>query len=138
MWSIITYTNKISGKVLYVAVHGVPKGKEPTMGDIAQHVKEWMPSIFETKEAANAYVAKMMNVCSDCGGTICDCCYTSEELARMANWKPEPPKDEMDENDLLLAQNPELWYTNFRKRTLQHVLVVGCNCSGSEVCGDCR
>ena len=137
MWSIISYTNKISGKVLYVAVHGVPKGMEPTMGDIAKHVKEWMPSIFETKEAANAYVAEKMNTCSDCGGTICDCCYTSEELGRMAAWKPTASKDDMDENDLLLAQFPELWYSR-RNRSLQHILIVGCNCSGTEVCGDCR
>jgi len=42
-----------------------------------------------------------------------------------------------DENEMMLAQVPELWHSNHAERSLQHILVVGCNCDGYDRCGDC-
>ena len=42
-----------------------------------------------------------------------------------------------DENEMMLAQMPELWHSNHAERSLQHILVVGCNCDGYDRCGDC-
>ena len=85
-------------------------------------------------------------MCTDCGRYCCDCCYTSAEMERMGFfWKPPVieedeffEEDELDETDLMLLQFPEFWYTDFRKRTLQHALMVGCNCSATEICSDCK
>jgi hypothetical protein len=45
--------------------------------------------------------------------------------------------DDYDEIDMLLAQTPELWFSNYQIRTLAHVLIFGCNCDGYDACGDC-
>ena len=42
-----------------------------------------------------------------------------------------------DENEMMLVQMPELWHSNHAERSLQHILVVGCNCDGYDRCGDC-
>jgi hypothetical protein len=88
MWSIITYTNAISGKVIYIAAKDVPKDMKPSMADVTANLDKWKPEIFETKEKAEAFIKSKWNICSDCGGTVCDCCYTSEEMEKMGFWQP--------------------------------------------------
>jgi hypothetical protein len=85
MWKIMEFTNKISGKVIFVGLNA-PYGLFPTMGEIAKNVMLWKPEIFDTKEKAEAFIKTKWNICSDCGGTVCDCCYTSAEMERMG-WK---------------------------------------------------
>ena len=88
MWKIMEFTNAINGKVIFVGLNA-PYGMYPTMGEIAKNVKEYKPEIFETKEKAEAFIKSKWNVCSDCGGHCCDCCYTSEEMERMGFWQPK-------------------------------------------------
>ena len=89
MWSIITYTNAINGNVIYIALKDVPKDMKPTMAEVFENVAKWTPEVFDTQEKAETFIKSKWNICSDCGGHCCDCCYTSEEMARMGFWQPK-------------------------------------------------